>query len=207
MSILRPSYNHDPPSPSSLINDPIEEATLASYQSDHFHPTHPDQLLTEKYRTIAKLGYGAGSTVWLAEDLECGSGEDSKPRYVAIKIGARGLGSIEQEVTICHHIETAAPQSGYTGFLRLPIDNFNLDGPAGSHPCLVYAPMRESLGTFQWRDEGKDMMPLFTKTLAVRLLSGVYYLHGACRLIHTGTIIFLSQSTRKNSARSNTFSS
>jgi hypothetical protein len=207
MSTFRSSYNHDPPSPSSLINDPIEEATLASYQSDHFHPTHPDQLLTEKYRTIAKLGYGAGSTVWLAEDLECGSGEDSKPRYVAIKIGARGLGSIEQEVTICHHIETAAPQSGYTGFLRLPIDNFNLDGPAGSHPCLVYAPMRESLGTFQWRDEGKDMMPRFTKTLAVRLLSGVYYLHGACRLIHTGTIIFLSQSTRKNSARSNTFSS
>lgn len=95
------------------------------------------------------------------------------------------MGSIQEEMAICYYIATAAPASGYTSFLRLPIDRFDLDSPSGNHPCLVYIPMRGSLGTFQ--QHYKELMPFLTPMLAVRLLSAVYYLHGACGLVHTGT--------------------
>lgn len=56
-------------SSSYLVEGPIEEATLPTYRADLFHPTHPGQILNSKYRIISKLGYGAYSTVWLAENL------------------------------------------------------------------------------------------------------------------------------------------
>jgi hypothetical protein len=56
--------------PSCLVEGPIEEATLPTYRPELFHPTHPNQVFNTKYRTVAKLGYGAGSTVWLAENLD-----------------------------------------------------------------------------------------------------------------------------------------
>lgn len=55
--------------PPRLIDRAIDEETLPSYRTTDFHPTGPGHLLNGAYRTITKIGYGAGSTVWLAEDV------------------------------------------------------------------------------------------------------------------------------------------
>jgi hypothetical protein len=52
-----------------ILDRPIEEETLLGYSSVIYHPTAPDTILDGRYKTIAKLGYGASSTVWLAEYL------------------------------------------------------------------------------------------------------------------------------------------
>lgn len=49
--------------------DLIEEEALPHYNSRHFFPVEPGKIFKERYETIAKLGYGGGSTVWLARDL------------------------------------------------------------------------------------------------------------------------------------------
>lgn len=46
----------------------IEEQTLPSYDRKQYYPVKIGEILKCKYRIIAKLGYGAYSTVWLAKD-------------------------------------------------------------------------------------------------------------------------------------------
>jgi serine/threonine-protein kinase SRPK3 len=52
-----------------LINFPIEEEELAGNRLAEFHPTKPGEVLDERFKTVAKLGFGTSSTVWLAENL------------------------------------------------------------------------------------------------------------------------------------------
>jgi hypothetical protein len=49
-------------------SDLIEEL-LPHYNAKHFFPVEPGKVFRERFETIAKLGYGGGSTVWLARDL------------------------------------------------------------------------------------------------------------------------------------------
>lgn len=51
-----------------LIDEPIEEELLGD-RLRCFRPTQPGEVLDGRFKTIAKLGYGASSTVWLAENL------------------------------------------------------------------------------------------------------------------------------------------
>lgn len=51
------------------IDEPIEEELLPGDRLKYFHPTRSGEVLDSRYKTIVKLGYGGGSTVWLAENL------------------------------------------------------------------------------------------------------------------------------------------
>jgi len=53
----------------AMSDDPIEEELLPYYSAKHFYPVQPGAIYNERYQTIAKLGFGGGSTVWLARDL------------------------------------------------------------------------------------------------------------------------------------------
>lgn len=47
---------------------PIEEQTLPYYHKKRYYPVRIGDTLKDRYKIIAKLGYGAYSTVWLARD-------------------------------------------------------------------------------------------------------------------------------------------
>ena len=47
---------------------PIEEQTLPLYHQKRYYPVKFGDFFKTQYRIIAKLGYGAHSTVWLARD-------------------------------------------------------------------------------------------------------------------------------------------
>ena len=49
-------------------DDPIEEQKLPWYTSQHYYPVRIGEIFNKRYQTIAKLGFGATSTVWLAKD-------------------------------------------------------------------------------------------------------------------------------------------
>lgn len=53
-----------------LDREPIEEQTLARYSRKQYRPTRIEEVLNNRYRIIAKLGFGAYSTVWLARDQQ-----------------------------------------------------------------------------------------------------------------------------------------
>lgn len=48
----------------------VEEEKTPYYHPYHFYPIRTGQILhSGRYQIATKLGYGSGSTVWLARDL------------------------------------------------------------------------------------------------------------------------------------------
>lgn len=115
--------------------------------------------------------------------------EPESPRYVAVKIGTCTYGSIaaaEHELKLSQHIAAANPSHPGAGYIRTPIDSFQIDGSHGIHICLVYRPMRETLYDFRSRFKNQRFPPQVLKLYVVLLLQGLNYLHSECHLIHTG---------------------
>lgn len=52
----------------SANGQPIEEQTLPFYHERHYYPVRIGEIFKNRYSIIAKLGYGAYSTVWLGWD-------------------------------------------------------------------------------------------------------------------------------------------
>ena len=60
------------PKPEPLVisaHKVIEEETLPKYDAKHFYPARLDEVLNDRYKLVAKLGYGMTATVWLAKVL------------------------------------------------------------------------------------------------------------------------------------------
>lgn len=136
-----------------------------------------------KFKTIAKLGFGAGSTVWLAGECQVVSGrpldemsygidndihncskrwkKNQLPRFVTIKIAALNTDA-SRELAHSKIIASAKPTHEGLHYLRTPLDDFKLQGPRGMHSCLVFKPMRETLFQFQQRlPRQRIPLPLF----------------------------------------------
>lgn len=118
-----------------------------------------------------KLGFGAYSTTWLARDQTAG-------RYVAIKISVASGDS--QESNILRRLGLAdLREEAHPGKAVIPpvLDEFSLDGPNGTHRCLVTAPARMSLA------EAKDASSIRLFQLPVagaivaQLVQAVAFLH------------------------------
>ena len=58
-------------------DDLIEEQTLPRYCPKHYYPVHVGDTFDDRYQVIAKLGFGASSTIWLARDIQ---------KYVLLKV-------------------------------------------------------------------------------------------------------------------------
>ncbi|KAH7317822.1 kinase-like domain-containing protein [Rhexocercosporidium sp. MPI-PUGE-AT-0058] len=58
----------------------------------------------------------------------------------------------EHELKVSQRISTANSSHLGASYIRVPIDNFQIDGSHGKHICLVYQPMRETL-----YDSGADL--------------------------------------------------
>lgn len=102
---------------------------LEDYQVGGYHPIHLGDRLgnQDRYHIIHKLGHGGFSTVWLCRD-------ELESRYVAIKIltadiSAEGLPDLRMM-----HLDRTIKGAEY---INIPKDHFSLQGPNGTHQCLV----------------------------------------------------------------------
>lgn len=66
ISIFRPPLSRQ--LTRTMATQAIEEQALPFYYEKDYYPVKIGQFLNDRYRIIAKLGYGAYSTVWLASD-------------------------------------------------------------------------------------------------------------------------------------------
>ena len=73
--------------------------------------------------------------------------------------------------------------------MRHVLDDFEIAGPAGSHVCLVFEPLREPLDILTQRFKGGRFPLLFVKLLIRLLLEGLDYTHSECQIIHTGAFL------------------
>lgn len=52
----------------TMAGERIEAQSLPRYHEKHYYPVKIGEVFKDQYRVIAKLGYGAYPTVWLAWD-------------------------------------------------------------------------------------------------------------------------------------------
>lgn len=131
-------------SPIILPSDvPIEEERKEDYNPEDYYPAQLGEVFHDSYRVAVKLGYGGSSTVWLARDIR--RQIESQPeaeRYVALKICNNDYtdrASAEHELRLMKHITAmnASESSPGRQFVRTLLDSFEIEGPHGTHICLV----------------------------------------------------------------------
>lgn len=115
-------------------------------------------------------------------------GKPTIPRYVSIKIAAIDTDA-SRERRKSELIANAKPSHEGLSLIRTPIAEFQLEGPEGTHICLVYEPMREILFQFQRRLPRERLGPPLFKLYTFLLLEALDYLHSECHLIHTGKVL------------------
>ncbi|KAK3331548.1 kinase-like domain-containing protein [Apodospora peruviana] len=168
------------------INEPevIEEGKDA-YRPGKFHPVYIGDVYNDRYKILNKIGYGSYSTVWLVRDLQKPPGDETEFRALKI-LSADCYGTdhdtFEREILV--HLRNGGKEFlGYKYICHL-LDDFSLQGPNGTHVCLVFELMGESLRTFGtlFPDDRlpNDVMRRFT----IQLLLALDFAHDY-NVIHT----------------------
>ncbi|KAF4338467.1 kinase domain protein [Fusarium beomiforme] len=127
------------------------------------------RLADQPYHIVDKLGQGAYSTIWLARDQELN-------KYVAVKVGTADR--VSKEINILFKL-AQNPTKEFSARLVTPVlDHFTLDGPNGTHSCIVTAPAKCSVA-----ESTKTSSPMSSfrldvaRALAARLIMATPYVH------------------------------
>ncbi|KAE8353518.1 protein kinase [Aspergillus coremiiformis] len=161
----------------------MEEQMLPFYHKKHYYPVKIGETLENRYRIIAKLGYGAYSTVWLTWD-------NTLNEYASVKICVRHdveTSPVLNEVAMLQRLGKFAQEADHPGldFTSLARDVFTMDGPAGPHYCIIKKPQGPSLRTLQENFPNAILPKFLLKSLIHRLWFSVNWLHATCGVIHT----------------------
>ncbi|KAL4794621.1 kinase-like domain-containing protein [Aspergillus venezuelensis] len=81
------------------------------------------------FPVIHKLGFGETSTVWLCVSKEGG--------YFAVKVHAATISNRELQVTE-RLVEAAKADAAVAEYCSLPVDQFQINGPNGTHQAFVF---------------------------------------------------------------------
>ncbi|KDE78376.1 serine/threonine protein [Aspergillus oryzae 100-8] len=153
----------------------IEEGTQV-YRPEGFHPVYIGDVFKDRYKVLNKIGYGVYSTVWLVRDLEpAQSGLENQFRALKVLSADSYEGTnspiFEREI-LTHLRDGDRDQIGYDYVCHL-LDDFEHRGPNGTHVCLVFELMGETLRSFgAWFAESRlpnSVMRRFTIQLLLVL--------------------------------------
>ena len=181
----------------------IEEQALPFYHRKRYYPIKIGQTFNNRYQIIAKLGYGAYSTVWLAWDgrsgpsfwppellliLSCRA-EEYTSLKVSIQTEHAQISPVLNEVNMLRRLKKFADKD-HPGldFTRLANDIFELEGPSGCHYCIASKPQGNSVRTLQETFPNAVLPKLLVKSLIHRLLFSANWLHAICGVAHTGRL-------------------
>ncbi|CZR46785.1 uncharacterized protein FPRO_12236 [Fusarium proliferatum ET1] len=145
----------------------IEEVEVhEDYRPGGYHSVQINNTLhNDHYRIVHKLGHGTFSTAWLALDRNSST-------YVAVKVGTADAD--EDEVNILSRLAMADMDE--TMIPRV-LDSFVVEGPNGSHPCLVTTPARCSLIDTKDSSESGLFQLDVARSLAVQVIKAVAHVH------------------------------
>lgn len=144
---------------------------LEEYQDGGYHPVYLGDVLGSRYRVIHKLGHGESGTIWLCRDTH-------KDSYVAVKIFTANMAPENLADLRLAQLDTTALGAG---FLAIPMNHFSVQGPNGTHQCIVLPVLGPCVSPKLWlRIEG-DAGP-FLRKLAGQAAQAMGFLHkhGIC---------------------------
>ncbi|PIG88669.1 hypothetical protein AARAC_000512 [Aspergillus arachidicola] len=139
------------------------------YEPGGYHPVKIGDCFHNRYRVTHKLGHGTYSTIWLARD-------ETSNTNVAVKVCRAN--SNPREIDILARLSNPQPSSG-TGRAIIPsiLDKFNVQGPNGTHICLVTIPARMSVSDAK-KESWISLFQLeVARAIAAQLVIAVQYIH------------------------------
>ncbi|KAJ5928335.1 hypothetical protein N7466_007291 [Penicillium verhagenii] len=158
------------------VNEGLEP--LEDYQPGGFHPVHLGDTLgpSQRYRVIHKLGHGGFGTVWLCRDTQ-----DSG--YVAVKVMVEEAKQHDVQDLLIKNLDRSVPGADN---IAIPLDSFSMDGPNGSHQCIVLPVLGPCVSPNLWLQLEKDPGPILRKmsyqaVLAMKWLHTNGFCHGDFR--------------------------
>ena len=151
------------------------------YVPGGFHPILLGDILKDgRYRIVHKLGFGSFSTVWLARD-------NFDVKFVCLKISKADAPQSSDEIKILRYLAAQGKQHPGSEFVMNMSDEFIIEGPNGSHQCLV----TQAAGRRFFQPANvtyKNLGP--ARLLLSQLFQGVDYLH-SCSVGHGGNCFYL----------------
>ncbi|KAK9258479.1 kinase-like domain-containing protein [Lipomyces tetrasporus] len=151
----------------------VEEETMPEYKSEHFYPVRLGEVFNDRFQTLAKLGYGSSSTIWLLVTF-------TLKIYIHNSVRHR-------ELPFYNHLNTILP-SHHPGAnnVRKLLGSFDIIGPHGKHIALALQVSQMSL-----RDldtvfmKGRGFDEEFVKGAIRELLEALDFLHTEVQAVHT----------------------
>ncbi|EXU96711.1 serine/threonine protein kinase domain protein [Metarhizium robertsii] len=157
-------------------SEKVEEERLPFYKRDEYYPMKIGHVVYGHYQIVAKLGYGATSTVWLSRDLR-------NQKYWVLKVHINSL-KYNHELAVYRHLAHHTEDHPGRNHVREFHDSFTLKGPNGNHEVFVMEPLGMSLRSLQ----GIQRDGAFPEQLVIGALAQVFlaldFLHEA-DVIHT----------------------
>lgn len=109
----------------------VDVEQIEDYRISGFHLVHlGDTFADGRYRILRKLGYGGFSTVWLARDK-------AQNQLVSLKILTAKASSSCPDVEILQALKANPLNHPGRRHIMFVLDHFAIQGPNGSHICLV----------------------------------------------------------------------
>ncbi|KAB8226144.1 kinase-like domain-containing protein [Aspergillus novoparasiticus] len=163
---------------------PIEEETLPHYNPEHYYPVKIGDVYQARYEVTGKLGYEAYSTSWLCQDLHY---ESRVNKYTVLKVSTYFPDHptvTDREFRVYEHLAKVDSSHPGQSLIRELYDSFDLQGPGGTHRCLVLQPMHMTLLEMRGLNRRPFDLPLLKMTV-MRLLLALDFLHTEADVIHT----------------------
>ena len=151
----------------------IQSEGLENYVRGGYHPVHLGDVFEARYKVVHKLGYGGFSTVWLARDIVL-------QRYVAIKVLSAEVSSEGPELKILNYLKQSSTDHPGRRYIAFLLDHFELQGPNGTHLCLVSEVLGPSIACLIGKD--LQLRGSVARKVARQLAEAVTFLHsqGVC---------------------------
>ncbi|KAH7176421.1 kinase-like domain-containing protein [Dactylonectria macrodidyma] len=166
---------------------PFEEERCRNYNPMHFYPARIGDTLGGKYELVSKLGWGTGSTVWLARATHWLPWQTE--HHVALKITNNTpavQAAARRELDVSDQMFTAETTHPGRQYVRSVLDSFEVEGPNGTHICLAFEPLRQPLWMLGQQSGLTGLVqPRTIKAVLPSILKSLDFLHSECQMIHT----------------------
>ncbi|KAK2029527.1 protein kinase [Colletotrichum zoysiae] len=158
-------------------NQKIEEETLPGYKPESYYPVRIGEIFESRYQVVAKLGYGAGSTVWLCQDLS------NKNKLLTLKVCVTG-DDASNEVAVSNHIKSIDAEHPGKARLRTVLERFQIQRSSGHHQCLLFSPLGMTYTEFRNHFPAHSISTDLLQQSLLMILLGLDFLHQA-GVVHT----------------------
>ncbi|KAG6109001.1 hypothetical protein E4U13_006159 [Claviceps humidiphila] len=155
----------------------VEEETLPFYEEGLFYPVRIGEVIRDQYQVIAKLGYGASSTTWLALDL-------LTSRYVVLKVHVTHVPHL-RELEVLQYLKSIQSEHYGREQIRLIEDHFTIQGSCGSHIVFVLPPLGVSVKLLQELQPGGVYKEGVAVSAIQQTILALDFLHHEASVIHT----------------------